>query len=61
MRGKDVRLSVLSRRRFLDQMNDQYAKLRADHVQWATMESERRDWDATLLDGLEEGGGLGLA
>jgi hypothetical protein len=42
------------RARFLDAVNAGYAALRADPVAWAEVEAERRLWDATLADGLEE-------
>ena len=40
-------------RRFWDAVNAGYAALRADPVTWAAVEAERREWDGTLLDGLD--------
>lgn len=40
-------------RRFWDAVNAGYAALRADPAAWAEVESERRLWDNTLLDGLD--------
>ena len=43
---------TLRRRRFLEQVNATYARLREDPDGWAEIEAERRDWDITLPDGL---------
>jgi hypothetical protein len=40
-------------RRFWDAVNAGYAALRADPAAWAEVESERRLWDNTLMDGLD--------
>ncbi|HZV05271.1 MAG TPA: ribbon-helix-helix domain-containing protein [Gemmataceae bacterium] len=40
-------------RRFWDAVNAGYAALRADPAAWAEIESERRLWDSTLMDGLD--------
>jgi hypothetical protein len=42
------------RRLFLEAANADYARLRADPRTWAEELEERRLWDATLLDGLED-------
>ncbi len=40
-------------RRFWDAVNAGYAAMRADPSVWADIESERRLWENTLLDGLD--------
>jgi hypothetical protein len=40
-------------RQFWCAVNTGYAALRADPAAWAEVESERRLWDNTLLDGLD--------
>ncbi len=42
------------RQRFLNAANVEFARLRADPVAWAEELEERRLWDTTLLDGLED-------
>lgn len=39
--------------RFWEAVNAGYAALRADPVAWAEIESERRLWDNTPMDGLD--------
>lgn len=48
----DEAVEDLRRRRFLEQVNAAYAALRANPGAWEAVESERREWDATLEDGL---------
>jgi hypothetical protein len=48
----DEAVEALRRQRFLEQLNTAYAALRADPRAWGAVEAERRDWDATLADGL---------
>ena len=36
------------------QINEGYARLREDPKAWAEELEERREWDCTLLDGLED-------
>ena len=48
----DEAVEALRRQRFLEQVNVAYAALRADPQAWETLETERREWDATLADGL---------
>ena len=48
----DEAVEALRRHRFLEQVNAAYATLRADSRAWEVIESERREWDATLRDGL---------
>jgi predicted transcriptional regulator len=42
----------LRRQSFLEQVNAACARLRADPDEWKSVEAERREWDATLADGL---------
>jgi hypothetical protein len=48
----DEAVESLRRRRFLERLNEAYATLRADPRTWEAIEDERREWDATLPDGL---------
>ena len=48
----DLAIEDLRRKRFLEQVNQDFAQLRADDKAWAAERAERRIWDATLLDGL---------
>lgn len=48
----DEAVEALRRQRFLEQVNDAYAALRAQPYAWSAIESERREWDVTLPDGL---------
>jgi len=43
---------ILRRQRFLEQVNDAYAALRADPGTWKAVLAERQTWDATSIDGL---------
>ena len=54
----DEAIETLRRQRFLEAVNDAYASVLGDATEAAELERERREWDATLLDGLEarEGG-----
>jgi hypothetical protein len=40
--------------RFLARLNGDYARLRQDPAAWKAEVQERKAWDATLADGLEE-------
>ena len=42
------------RQRFWDQHNAAYARLREDPEAWAEELAERKLWEATLMDGLED-------
>ena len=42
------------RKVFLEQANTEYAALRAQPEGWAEELAERRPWESTLLDGLED-------
>jgi hypothetical protein len=48
----DEAVEALRRQRFLEQVNDAYASLRADPRAWEAIERERRVWNLTLHDGL---------
>lgn len=49
----DRALNEYRRKVFFDQMNAGYAALRADPNAWADSEAERKQWDATSMDGLD--------
>jgi len=48
----DEAIEALRRKQFLEETNDAFATLRKDAAAWTTYESERKQWDATLEDGL---------
>ena len=48
----DEAVEALRRQRFLEQVNAAYAKVRDDPDAWEELDAERREWDATLADGL---------
>lgn len=41
------------RRRFFDELDAAYIKLRSNPQEWAEELAERQEWDVTLMDGLE--------
>lgn len=47
-------LTTYQREALLDGINAGYAKLRADHSEWALEKGERRLWENTLADGIDE-------
>ena len=49
----DTALEVYRRQQLLEQANVAYATLREDKGAWEEVQRERREWDATLADGLE--------
>jgi hypothetical protein len=49
----DKALDAYRRKLFFEQMNAGYAELRADPEAWAEHLTERKLWDATLMDGLD--------
>jgi len=51
----DQALNAYHRQLFFDRVNTGYAELRADPTAWAEHLAERRQWDATLADGLDPG------
>ena len=55
----DEAVESLRRQRFLERLNEAYATLRADPRTWEAIEDERREWDATLPDGLAVAEGRG--
>ena len=50
----DQAIEDYRRKRVLQQANAGYAALRADHEAWKEELAERRDWEATLPDGLDD-------
>ena len=44
----------LYRKQFLDECNRAYARLKADPKSWKQELAERKTWDKTLADGLED-------
>src|SRR5438445_13789801 len=48
----DKALDAYRRKLFFEQLNAGYAELRADPEAWAEHLAERKQWDATLMDGL---------
>jgi len=44
----DTALRAYERDLFLDQLNEGFAKLRADDGAWQSERAERADWDVTL-------------
>jgi hypothetical protein len=49
----DKALDAYRRKLFFEQLNAGYAELRADPEAWAEHLAERKQWDATLMDGLD--------
>src|SRR6184192_1596408 len=49
----DKALDAYRRKLFFEQMDAGYAELRADPEAWAEHLAERKQWDATLMDGLD--------
>ena len=49
----DKALAAYRREVFFQKMNAGYAELRADPQAWAAFEAERKQFDGTLMDGLE--------
>jgi hypothetical protein len=47
-------IDELYRKRFLEDCNRAYARLKADPKAWQQELEERRAWDVTLGDGLED-------
>ena len=45
-------VEALRRRRFLEETNAAFASLRKSPAAWTALRAERKEWDATLLDGL---------
>lgn len=46
-------LEAYRRKLFFEQMNAGYAALQSDSKAWAEHQSDLKDWDAVLLDGLD--------
>jgi hypothetical protein len=51
----DKALDAYRRRMFFEKLDAGYAALRADPKVWASVEEERKAWEATLMDGLDPG------
>lgn len=49
----DKALDAYRRQLFFDRLNAGYAELQADPEAWAEHLAERKDWDTTLMDGLD--------
>ena len=49
----DKALDAYRRKLFFERLNAGYAELRADPEAWAEHLAERKQWDATLMDGLD--------
>jgi hypothetical protein len=49
----DKALDTYRRKLFFEQLNAGYAELRADPQAWAQHQAELKQWDATLMDGLD--------
>jgi predicted transcriptional regulator len=49
----DQALDAYRRKLFFDRLNAGYAELRADPKAWAEHQAELKEWDATLMDGLD--------
>ena len=50
----DKAIEAYRRARFLAGLNEDFAALRQNRAAWEEEQQERRAWDATLADGLEE-------
>ena len=50
----DEAIEQYRRQRFLEATNRAFAALREDKVAWEGELEERKEWDATLSDGLED-------
>ncbi len=50
----DLAVSKYERETFLEQLNEDFARLRSDSEEWQKEQEERREWEATLGDGNEE-------
>ena len=48
-------LELLRRKRFLDEVNAGYARVREDEHAWGEMLDERAAWETTDGDGLKDG------
>lgn len=48
-------LKEYRRKKFLEKSNEAYRELREREEEWSQEKKERKDWDATLEDGLDEG------
>ena len=44
----------VKRDKFLEEVNESYRRLREDKKAWEDYKREIKEWDATLMNGLEE-------
>jgi hypothetical protein len=49
----DKAIEAYRRKRFLEQLSEDFARLRRDPALWEEELAERKLWDATLADDLE--------
>jgi hypothetical protein len=47
-------VEAYERARFLEGLNADFDALRSDAKAWSEEEKERKDWEATLADGLDD-------
>ncbi|MGH7140074.1 MAG: hypothetical protein ACREHD_30410 [Pirellulales bacterium] len=50
----DKAIEEYRRQRLLDETNEAYSALRGDEQAWQEELAERREWDSTLADGLDD-------
>jgi hypothetical protein len=50
----EAAVDAYRRQFFLEQLNEQFARLRADPAAWREELAERKLWEGTLMDGLED-------
>lgn len=50
----DKAVEAYRRKRFFEEVNAAYARLRADPEAWQAYVDEFEEWDVTLMDGFEE-------
>ncbi len=50
----DKAVETYRRQRFLEESNRAFAALKAKAKEWKSEQTERKAWDATLADGLED-------
>ena len=44
----------VKRYKFLEEVNESYKRLKENKKAWADFQREVKEWDVTLMDGLEE-------
>ncbi len=50
---RDLSIETYRRKSFLKSVNAAYALLRKNPKEWAHFQGDRKAWDSTLMDGLE--------